>query len=482
MRAQIITALALLALLLGCPTEQTGVPEWEDERIDHGDEFNPEPESSPPVLCVSGNYVYAAWHDTRSVDINNIYLQVSQDGGDSWNGTDMRINSNPGGEWTAENPAIACAGASIYIVWEDDRDGELQNKAIYFNVSHDAGGDWLEDDVNLTSDNEGDWNSMDAQVEVVGTHVYVTWYDGRDGAYDIYYTASSDSGMTWFEEVRVDTDDAGYAYSAKPRMAVDGVGRVHVVWEDLRDSNNDIYFNTSGDDGVTWTASDTRIDVDSEQLNGEVVANDPAESFGGTVDGEDEGMVAVAWHDLRNGAYSDIYASVSLDHGSTFSTPMRLDTGAGPGVSDSLFPVLDVVDGNILVAYRDDRHNEGFDVFFTRSTDAGESFSEEVALDFDEGSSHSIEPQIVGMPSGNVVVGWVDRGDPAADDWEDILYNYSTDGGESWNGEEIRVDDDERWTARSIGMRMALQDGELFFVWADYRLGEGDIFFRRMEL
>jgi hypothetical protein len=482
MKTQCIAALASLALLLGCPTEETGVPEWEDERIDHGDEFNPEPESSPPTLCVSGNYVYVAWHDTRSVETNNIYLQVSQDGGDSWNGTDMRINSNPGGDWIAENPAIACAGASIYVVWEDDRDGDLQNKAIYFNASHDAGGDWLENDVNLTSDVDGDWNSMDPQVKVAGTHVHVSWYDGRDGAYDIYYTYSSDSGMTWLDETRVDTDDAGSAYSAKPRMAVDGVGRVHVVWEDLRQSNNDIYFNTSGDDGITWGNPDVRIDVDEEQLNGETVGCDPSESFGAAVDGEDEGMVAVAWHDLRNGAFSDIYTAVSLDHGATFSTPMRLDAGDGPGVSDSLFPVVDVVAGDILVAFRDDRHNEGFDVFFSRSTDAGVTFADEVAVDLDQGSYHSIEPQIVGLPSGDVVVSWIDKGNPAQDDWEDILYNYSNDGGESWQEEEIRVDDDERWTARSIGMQMAVQDGELFFAWADYRMGEGDIFFRRMEL
>jgi hypothetical protein len=466
---------------MGCPEEQGGMPEWEDERIDHGDDFEPEPESSPPVLCVSGNFVYVAWHDDRSTGTNNVYMQVSQDGGDSWNGTDMRINSNPHGDWTAENPALACSGEKVYIVWEDDRDGELKNKAIYYNMSSNAGGLWLDDDVNLTTDDEGDWNSLDPQIGIETANLYVSWYDGRDGAYDIYFNYSSDGGMTWTGDQRVDQDDNGMAYSAKPRMATDGLGHVHVVWEDLRNGNNDIYFNTTDSDGAVWANPDTRIDVDEEFLNGEVVPCSPAESFGAAVDAESAGMVVVAWHDLRNGDLSDIYGAVSIDHGATFGAPLRLDAGDGPGVSDSLFPVVDVVEGDALIAFRDDRHNEGFDIFFTRSDDAGETFSDEVAVDMDGGGYHSIEPKMIARPNGDVVIAWTDAGNPANGDWEDILYNYSTDGGVTWSDDEFRVDGDELHTARSIGMEMALEDGELFFVWTDYRLGEGDIFFRRME-
>ena len=482
-RKALVFGLAVLWISLsGCPKEGGGMPDWEDQRIDNGGSFDPEPESSPPALCVSDRFLYVAWHDERSEGSNNIYLQVSQDGGDSWNGSDIRINSNPGAEWSAEHAAIACAGQAVYVVWEDDRDGDLQNKAIYFNASNDAGNTWMNEDVNLTIDDEGDWNSLDPQIEVNGSNIYVTWYDGRDGAYDIYYNYSSDSGMSWIGEGRVDQDSEGIAYSAKPRMVADGIGHVHLVWEDLRNGNNDIYFNTSADHGFNWNNPDTRIDVDEEWINGEAVASEPASSFGGAVAAEFEGMVVVAWHDLRNGAYSDIYSSVSLDHGANFSVPMRLDAGDGAGVSDSLFPVLDVVDGDILVAFRDDRQLSGFDVYFTKSSDAGETFTDEIPVDTDGGSYHSVEPKMVAKPNGTIAIAWIDKGDAAAGNWEDILYNYSTDGGESWQNDEIRVDDDERHSARSIGMQMALEDGELYFVWTDYRDGVGDIYFRRMEL
>ncbi len=466
-------SLALLAAT-GCPTPPGGRPEWKDTRIDHGDTYDPEPESSAPVLCVSGNYVYVAWYDDRGVGTNNVWLQISQDGGDTWNATDMQVNDNPEAEWVAEKPALACDGSTVYVVWEDDRDGELKNKAIYFNVSTDAGGTWLDNDVNLTVDDEGDWNSLDPQIQVRGSHVYVSWYDGRDGAYDIYFQHSTDGGLTWLnEEKRVDTDGSGDAYSAKPRMAVDGAGHVHVAWEDLRNGNNDIYFNTSATHGDTWGNPDIRVDPDGDAA--------PAESFGASVAADDNGLTAVVWHDLRNGAFSDIYAGVSTNGGQSFHTPVRLDAGDGPGVSDSLFPVVLVEDGQIRVAFRDDRQNAGFNIHFTKSTDQGASFTDEIVVDTDEGGAHSVEPAMVSDGS-NLVLAWTDLGDPSLGDWEDILYNVSTDGGDTWLEEEVRVDDDDRYTARSIGMKVDLQDGELFFTWSDYREGAGDIWFRRMGL
>ncbi|MDP7113557.1 MAG: hypothetical protein QGH45_16440, partial [Myxococcota bacterium] len=212
-----------------------------------------------------------------------------------------------------------------------------------------------------------------------------------------------------------------------------------------------------------------------------LVASAPAESFGAAVAAESEGLVAVAWHDLRNGELSDIYVAISQSGGTSFMEPLRLDALSGPGVSDSLYPDVVVVNGEVLVAFRDDRQNDGFDVFFTRSEDAGLTFSDEVAVDTDGGTAHSVEPQMLAETNGTVAIAWTDLGNPANGDWEDILLNVSTDGGASWLEEELRVDDDESHTARSAGMQMELQEGELFFAWVDYRMGLGDIFFRSME-
>lgn len=473
-----LPALGCVVVLLassGCPTPLGGLPDWKDTRIDHGDTYDPEPESSRPVLCASGNYVYVAWFDDRSVGINNIWLQISQDGGDTWNATDMQVNDNPEARFLAENPALACDDSSVYVVWEDDRDGDLKNKAIYFNVSTDAGGSWLPDDINLTIDDEGDWASLDPQIEVVDSHVYVSWYDGRDGAYDIFFNHSSDGGLTWLaEEQRVDRDGAGDAYSAKSRMSVDGAGQVHLVWEDLRNANNDIYYNTSVTHGDTWGGTDVRIDTDDGAPS--------AESFGASVSADDSGLVGVVWHDLRNGTFSDIYAGISINGGQSFHTPVRLDAGDGPGVSDSLFPTVLVQDGEVMVAFRDDRQNAGFNIHFTKSTDEGASFTAEVVVDSDEGAAHSIEPKLIAASDGTLVIAWTDLGDPSLGDWEDVLYNVSDDGGASWLEEEIRIDDDERNTARSIGLQAEIQGAELFFTWSDYREGAGDIYFRKMGL
>ncbi len=463
----------LLVGLVGCP-KPPGTPDWADQRIDNGDTLNEDPESWEPQLCVSGKFVYVAWHDARAVGSNNVFLQVSQDKGTSWNQTDMQVNTNPDGDYIAENPAIACDGQSVFLVWEDDRDGDLQNKAIYFNASSDAGGSWFANDVNLTEDLEGDWNSYDPQIDFIAGEVFVAWSDGRDGAYDIYFNRSPDEGQSWMgAEVRVDSDETGAAYSAKPRMVVDGIGNVHMAWEDLRSGTNDIYFASSSNNGTSWGAD---ADIEFEQ------GATAADSFGADIDAEAEGLVAVVWHDLRNGDNSDIYAAVSTTGGMDFLPPLRLDAGSGPAVSDSLFPQVTILNGAIYVVFRDDRQNAGFDVFFTKSTDSGASFTEELAVDLDQGGYHSVEPRMAVDGSGNVVVGWTDLGDGSEGVWEDILYARSEDFGDTWIEEEFRVDDDERSTARSIDMQMELQEGELFFVWSDYRMGLGDIFFRRTQL
>src|SRR2546425_948717 len=79
---------------------------------------------------------------------------------------------------------------------------------------------------------DGTAMSLGPRIAADGQDVYVTWFDGRDGAYDIYVQASHDGGATWMEApVRVDEDTPGSAYSASPRLAVDGQ-RVAIVWED----------------------------------------------------------------------------------------------------------------------------------------------------------------------------------------------------------------------------------------------------------
>ena len=68
--------------------------------------------------------------------------------------------------------------------------------------------------------------------------MHVVWYDNRDGNNEIYYKRSTDAGINWGADTRLTNNTA---YSEYPSVAVSG-SVVHVVWNDYRDGNSEIYY------------------------------------------------------------------------------------------------------------------------------------------------------------------------------------------------------------------------------------------------
>ena len=436
-----------------------------------------------PRMCVAGTNVYAVWHDSRRGGRNQVFFNAGRSGGEIW-GQDVQLSDDPEGvEGLAENPAIACAGDSVYVVWEDDRDSEYGNRNIYFSYSDDAGMSW-QDDTLVTSDPQGDWDALSPQIAIdydesvsPDKTLYISWYDGRSGAYDIYFTRSTNGYNFLAEELRLDTDVPGAAYSAHSRLATDGIGGIYVIWQDRRDGGNDVYSNHSVDGGYNWLASDVRLDGGVE--------GGSSDAFGLSLAvARDSAVPAVyaAWHDDRNGG-KDIYLNYSLDAGANWQgDAVRIDTDVAGG-SNSFYPALSASNGNVVIAWHDDR-NVGYDIYMRRSENGGESWSPSSRLDTDLiGSAHSLG--VVLARDGNRVVGaWSDfrvNEELAGGAQPDFWYRASQDGGSEWSDAELRVDDDPQGTAISDELQVGLSGPFAHFLWVDYRLGRADLWFRSMD-
>ena len=64
------------------------------------------------------------------------------------------------------------------------------------------------------------------------------WKDDRDARTHLYYTYRP-AGGAWRPSVQVDAPDGDPRVSD---LAIDGAGRVHVLWADHRNGNWDIYY------------------------------------------------------------------------------------------------------------------------------------------------------------------------------------------------------------------------------------------------
>jgi hypothetical protein len=472
-----------LAFAVACGGQQEAPPFTEDTRIDRADDAN-NPDSFGTKMCMTADgaasTTYVLWMDNRNYpdeDKYDIWMNVSEDLGANWFPTAIKVNQGEGNVW---NPDLFCNSLGVFVVWEDDRDGELENHQIYFNRSTDKGKSFAADDVLLEEDPDGNSMSLEPKITGYGQDLFVVWYDSLNGAYDILVGSSSDAGGSFRPPVRVDSDDpAGSAYSARPQIAVGETGLdVWVVWEDSRDGAADIYFARSDNGGTTFK-EDERLDEGDE--NGE---ND---SFEPQLCADGSGNVYSVWHDSRNGTGRDIYMNYSGSKGDDwFATALRLDSDTA-ALGNSLFPVC-VSDGATMhVAWYDNRANGagegGYDVFY-REVVSGTPGNEEVRLDVGDGQpgyANSLEPRIA-LDNGNLVVAWRDGRGEAVNGtefgYDDLYYNYSANGAPFDDEKDFRMDSMYDGQSFKVDLNLAVLGGSWYAAWTDGRGGTSDIYFQ----
>jgi hypothetical protein len=222
--------------------------------------------------------VHVVWQDYRDGNYE-IYYKRSTNAGVSWE-ADTRLTSYSS---YSENPSVSVSGQVVHVVWRDQRDG---NYEIYYKRSTDAGVSWGAD-TRLTNNSA---DSRYASVSVFGSVVHVVWQDLRDGIREeIYYKRSTDGGTNWGVDIRLTNNPF---FSEFPSVSVSG-SVVHVVWEDDRDGNTELYYKRSTDGGTSWGA-DTRL------TNNIAFSRHSSVSVSGS-------SVHVVWEDSRDGNYEIYY-------------------------------------------------------------------------------------------------------------------------------------------------------------------------------
>jgi Neuraminidase (sialidase) len=192
------------------------------------------------------------------------------------------------------------------------------------------------------------------------------------------------------------------------------------------------------------------------------------------------------------GAGGRKFVSVSTDHGKTWKTTTVDDSAVHCGGCD--WPPAthaDAKNGNLYVVFSQSGNQSGtpVNVFFKASTDGGKTWGKLVQLNDDKANVDHYYPGINVAPNGRIDVAWIDfrstlafdpTATPKTEQFWDLYYTYSTDGGKTWS-RNMRISDrsmnkNEGYTVNdNYGMMgpagVASTDDVAYFSWSDSRRG-----------
>lgn len=218
--------------------------------------------------------------------------------------------------------------------------------------------------------------------------------------------------------VRVDDTRNNAALQSRPTVALDPDGRIHVAWEDLRDSGaSQIYYAMSADGGASWSAN--------VNLTGGIPSRDHLEP---ALFSALDGSLVLAWRSNRRSeaGASDILAM--RRSGDTWGAPVTLNAALAPGAR--LLPRLAHDGQGGVVAVWEDQRNSAPAVYSARLADPAGAWSGETLAS--PLRTAAARPSLAGASDGALYLAY--QGDPG------IFVQSSTDQGATWSPAR-RVDD-----------------------------------------
>ena len=342
------------------------------------------------------------------------------------------------------------------------------------------------------------------------------------GAGGIYIERSQNGGVLWsgpttiaFDNAASGPVDPSYRFNDRPDMTVDANDDVHVVW--IKDvgvgqPTSDIYFAKSAPPGAPGPGNPTGLNFTgigpgsvapqtvNDSPNGTDRANVPDVVLA------PDGTVYVAWIDVDvtnpNPKSAKLMVDRSTDGGVTFGTDITAHTitalanhlstasGSGDDARSGSYPsiAVDPISSQLLymVYAADPVGMDEADIFFTKSTNGGGSWSAPSRLNDDVTANDQLHPAIAVKPDGTIDVVWYDKRNSAGDSAWDVYFAKSTDGGATFSP-NARITDQsfatptdssgtEPWLGEYLGLEVDATSAYVAFTSGSADVN-GDVFF-----
>lgn len=243
-----------------------------------------------PRPHVYGSSACVAWVDWRNGN-SDAFLDRSTDGGATWQGTDLEVNTDTTVH-SVSDLVLAADGSRVYLAWRARQtDGDL---VLFARSSANGGASFLGNEARVDHAPAG----VSVGVPVIacrGAVAHVVWTDARNElGPEVWSIRSTDGGAHWAAtDVRLNDAREDFSRAVEPAIACNASGAVHVAWIATQYGlGGDVFVQSSIDDGASWAANAVRLDTDEPAS-----ANSKSPSIAAS-----EALFFVAWQDDRNAA------------------------------------------------------------------------------------------------------------------------------------------------------------------------------------
>jgi hypothetical protein len=247
------------------------------------------------TACVDTNgNIYMMWDHFPTQSDADLVFTRSTNGGATFQPTQIL------GPWDTHGgiPYLTCTpNGTLFVstIWDSNPVGPIDT--IFFMKSIDYGVTWTAPH-QVNPPGSGEIAIITVCATDSNHHIYICFAAGSSSNKEVYVTKSIDGGSTWSTPVRV--NDVTTNMQRMVEMHIDAEDNIHVAWLDARNNVWDIYYSFSSDGGVTFS-EDVRITTQGFPLS----FTRPGDYF--TLRSGPTGKLYIVWTDGRSETDQDIY-------------------------------------------------------------------------------------------------------------------------------------------------------------------------------
>ena len=450
------------------------------------------------TTCTNCQQVYA-----QSIDDANTNDDDDDDNNNSMSFTEpINLSNNTRDSVYSQ---IASYGNNVYMVWQENNpdpsdlnsnanDNNIQynnnyrNYDVYIKKSTD-GGLTFGKEINL-SKNPG--FSEHPQIAISENNVYVAWIDESTSTtttknQEILFRKSIDGGNTFDKIINLSNSSNADSYNLEITAAGNNV---YVVWQDTTLPTADVDTSSSGDVNADNNSDRNSISTDENSNILFRASTDDGNTFKKIKSLSNsafksypkiaafENSAYVVWNvgiigdsnredNNANNINTGIFFTKSFDSGNSFSDTIKLNSNRN-SIGESQIAAYG---NNVYVVWGGNPDDKVVgDIFFVKSTDNGNRFAKALSL----GEENSLNVEIISGRNNNVYIAWQAL---LSDGNEEILFKKSSDNGDTFTNINENISKNEGISeCTSIAVS---ENNNVYVAWEDYTYGNHEILFSK---